>query len=344
MKAIKAILRGSFEWIESAFDLAFGPRWNPFNNLGALGFFYYWIVAVSGFYLYIFFDTGTTEAYDSIEYITHDQWYLAGVMRSLHRYASDGMVLFMVVHMLREFPFDRLRVPRWFTWFTGVPILWLVIASGITGYWLVWDQLAQYVAITTSEWLDWLPIFGEPIARNFLSPTHLDDRFLTLVIFIHIAVPLILLFVLWIHLHRVSRPRINPPRGLAIGTMAMMLGLSILAPATSQGPADLGAAPATLGMDWFYLFVYPLIDNVSAGWAWGAVIALSLIIAGLPWLPPYRRPAPAALTLDACHGSERCVSDCPSAAFDMSPRTDGKPFDAQPLVSPDLCVSRGLCS
>jgi hypothetical protein len=36
--------------------------------------------------------------------------------------------------------------------------------SGITGYWLVWDKLAYYVAITTSELLDYLPIFGEPIA------------------------------------------------------------------------------------------------------------------------------------------------------------------------------------
>ncbi len=59
---------------------------------------------------------------------------------------------------------------RWFTWMTGVPILWLIFVCGITGYWLVWDKLAQYVAMVSTEWLDHLPIFGLPIARNFLSP------------------------------------------------------------------------------------------------------------------------------------------------------------------------------
>jgi hypothetical protein len=54
-----------------------------------------------------------------------------------------------------------------------------------------------------------LPIFGQSIARNFLSPDTLDDRFFTLWVFMHIVLPLLLLLVLWIHLQRVSRPQIN---------------------------------------------------------------------------------------------------------------------------------------
>jgi quinol-cytochrome oxidoreductase complex cytochrome b subunit len=94
----------------------------------------------------------------------------AGWLRSLHRYASDAMIVVMVLHLLREFSLDRYRGPRWFTWVTGVPIVLLIVAAGITGYWLVWDKLAQYVAVVTTEWLDQLPIFGQSIARNFLSP------------------------------------------------------------------------------------------------------------------------------------------------------------------------------
>ncbi|MGI9385810.1 MAG: cytochrome b N-terminal domain-containing protein, partial [Methyloligellaceae bacterium] len=237
MGAIQTILRRCFQTVEGALDKIFTPAWNPFYHFGALGFFYFWVVAVTGVYIYIFFDTSTSAAYATVEYLTHDQWYLGGVMRSLHRYASDGMVLMMAVHIVREFAFDRYRGARWFTWVTGVPILWLVIVSGITGYWLVWDELAQYVALRTTEWLDWLPIFGEPVARNFLSPKNLDDRFFTLMMFLHIAVPLFLLLCLWIHLNRVTRPRINPPRGLAIGTFAMLMVLSLIMPATSHAPA-----------------------------------------------------------------------------------------------------------
>jgi hypothetical protein len=41
----------------------FGPALNPLAQLGALGFFF-WIVAVSGIYLFICFDTGMERAYE----------------------------------------------------------------------------------------------------------------------------------------------------------------------------------------------------------------------------------------------------------------------------------------
>jgi hypothetical protein len=95
------------------------------------------------------------------------------------------------LHLSREFIPGRLRGLRWFAWFTGVVLLWFVFACGISGYWLVWDKLAQFVAIATAEWLDALPLFGKPIARNFLDNATLSGRFFTLMVFLHIAVPLL---------------------------------------------------------------------------------------------------------------------------------------------------------
>jgi CDP-4-dehydro-6-deoxyglucose reductase len=37
----------------------------------------------------------------------HGQWFAGGILRSVHRYASDAMVLTMLLHMLRYFAFDR---------------------------------------------------------------------------------------------------------------------------------------------------------------------------------------------------------------------------------------------
>ena len=158
----------------------FGTALNPLNSLGALTIYFFWIVLVSGIWLFIFFKTSVTGAYESVEYLTHEQWYLGGVMRSLHRYASDAAIITLALHMLKEFVYDRHRGNRWFSWVTGVPLLWLLIPLGITGYWLVWDQLAWYVALTSAELLDWLPIFSESMARNFLSSDVLSDRFFTL--------------------------------------------------------------------------------------------------------------------------------------------------------------------
>jgi len=340
---VRKPLRFCFLHAERWLDALFTPAWNPLYQLGALGFFYYWVVTVSGIYVYILFDTGTTEAYESVQYMTEEQWYLGGVMRSLHRYASDGMVLMMVVHMVREFSMGRYRGPRWFTWFTGVPVLVMVFVAGISGYWLVWDSLAQYIAVATAEWFDWLGIFGVPIARNFLTPTSLDDRFFTLLMFIHIVVPLLLLLVLWIHLQRVSRPKINPNRGLAVGTFVMLLALAFVKPAVSQAPADLSTVPATLKLDWFYLPAYPLMDIFSNGAVWAFMAVAGLMLLALPWLPPMRRTPAAVVDLANCNGCQRCAEDCPYNAITMLPRTDGEPFDQEASVTPALCVSCGIC-
>jgi ferredoxin/coenzyme F420-reducing hydrogenase delta subunit len=340
---IRSVLRAGFSAIEQPFDRLFGPALNPLAQLGALGFFFFWIVAVSGIYLFIFFDTGIERAYQSVEYLTRDHWFHAGVMRSFHRYASDLMVVMVAVHLLREFAYDRYRGVRWYSWFTGLPIIWLLYASGITGYWLVWDKLAQYVALVSSELLDWLPIFGEPIARNFISTGTLTSRFFSLMVFMHVAVPLFLLFIMWVHILRISRPRVNPPRTLALLSLAALVAVSIWKPAISQGPADLAMVPSPVGLDWFFLPLYPLTNIWGNGTVWALLGAFSLMIALMPWLPPLRRAKPAEIDLAHCNGCARCVEDCPYEAIRMVGRTDGMPFPTQAQVNPSLCVSCGIC-
>jgi quinol-cytochrome oxidoreductase complex cytochrome b subunit/coenzyme F420-reducing hydrogenase delta subunit/NAD-dependent dihydropyrimidine dehydrogenase PreA subunit len=339
----RRVVRAAFERVENGFDLAFGPVWNPMHQLGALGWFFYWITIVSGIYLYIFFDTGINQAYQSLEYLTHVQWYVGGVMRSLHRYASDALIIVMMLHLVREYVMDRFRGARWFTWFTGVPLLWLVFACGISGYWMVWDVLAQYIAIATTEWLDTLGIFGESIARNFLNPETLSGRFFTLMVFIHIAVPLVMLLVMWIHIHRQRNARVNPPVGLAVGTLAMLLVLSFVKPALSQAPADLGVVPSVINLDWFYLFAYPLFDRIPGQAMWAIAGGATLLLLALPWLPPLRRPTTARVDLDNCNGCGRCVEDCPFSAVSLQPRTDDAGFTQEAVVTDELCTSCGIC-
>jgi quinol-cytochrome oxidoreductase complex cytochrome b subunit/coenzyme F420-reducing hydrogenase delta subunit/NAD-dependent dihydropyrimidine dehydrogenase PreA subunit len=344
MDFLRRALRSGFQHIEAALDRIFPPAWQPLYHLGALSFFCLWVVTVSGIYVYVPFDTGTVDAWLSVERMSTDHWYHAGVMRSLHRYASGGMVLFMFLHLLREFSLDRYRGPRWFTWVTGIVVIWLVYISGITGYWLVWDELAQFTAIRTAELVDATGIFGEPIARNFLTPASLDDRFFTLMLFLHIAVPLILFIILWVHLQRVSRPAINPPRGLTVMMLVGMVVLSLVKPALSHPPADLGRMLGDIRLDWYYLGFYPLADIIGERGLLGLLLVITVSLAALPFMPPLRRAPAAIVNLEFCNGCDRCVQDCPYAAVTLVPRTDGLPFEHEARVDPALCVSCGICT
>ena len=344
MALLKRILRTLFARAEAIFDWSFGQSNNPFSNLGALGWYFFWIVAASGIYLYLFFDTGITDAYLSVEYITNDQWYAAGIMRSLHRYASDALVIVVFLHILREFSLDRLRGKRFFAWITGVPLLWFIYMCGITGYWLVWDSLAQYIAIATSEWLDTLPFFGEPIANNFLNSATLGGRFFTLMVFMHIFAPLFMLFLMWLHIQRHARARVNPPRPLAIGTAITLVVLSLVYPAISQGPANLDVVPTSVNLDWYYLAVYPLLDVIPGGWLWLVLVIGSIVLSLMPWLPPAKTAWMPVVSLQNCNGCGRCFDDCPFGAISMEPRSDGASFALEAVVNVDHCVSCGICT
>ncbi|OJX34466.1 MAG: ferredoxin-NAD reductase [Burkholderiales bacterium 68-12] len=287
IKKFQALLQWLFLRVEGLFNAAFGDRINPFYHLGAITFFLFWVVGASGLYLYVFFETGIPEAYTSVVALTDKQWWLGGILRSVHRYASDAMVLTMVLHMLRYFAFDRYHGFRWFSWVTGVMLIWMVYASGVNGYMLPWDQLAQYVTVTSFEWLDSLPIFNGTLMRNFLYSDHVGSRFFTLLSFMHLGIPLVVLMVMWIHVQRVPKARTTPPRPIVVGLLLTMLVLSLVAPVRVQGGvSDLAKAVTSVELDWFYMAVFPLLTEWPLGRVWALVVGASVLLALLPWLPP----------------------------------------------------------
>jgi CDP-4-dehydro-6-deoxyglucose reductase, E3 len=293
LKRIQRAGQWLFLRIEAGYNRAFGDRLNPFYHLGEITFFLFWIVVASGLYLYAFFKTGVSEAYSSIDTITHRHWLIGGIVRGLHRYASDGMVITMLLHLARHFCFDRYRGFRWFSWVSGVLLIWLLYASGINGFMLVWDRLAQFVVVATAELLDWLPIFKGALIRNFIYPASVNDRLFSLLSFMHIGIPLVLLLVMWVHIQRVPKASTNPPRAIALALFVTMVALALVVPVSSHAPAELSVAPLSLRYDWFYLSIFPLMYAWSATGAWAVLGSATVLFILLPWLPPRRVTAEA---------------------------------------------------
>lgn len=101
--------------LDRPFDRVFGAGESPLRHLGALGVFFFVLLSVSGAYLYAVLDTSATGAYRSIDRLTRDGSSLGGLLRGIHRYAADAMVLCTFLHLAREWLLGRFRAFRWFS-------------------------------------------------------------------------------------------------------------------------------------------------------------------------------------------------------------------------------------
>ena len=331
-----------FRRAENGFDAAFGPSDNPLRHLGALGFFFLWVLVASGLYLYIVVDTSVVGVYRSIDELTKGQWYFGGILRSLHRYATDAFILVMMLHLVREWAYDRYSGFRLYSWATGIPLIWFAYMSGIGGYWIVWDRLAQFSAVASMEMFDWFTIFNQATVRNFLSADTINDRFFTFLVFLHIGIPLLLILGLWAHVHRISRVDALPSRRLGWGSLLCLLALALVRPAVSDAPADLAQAALDTRIDWFVLFLHPLTYATSAAFVWALLFAGTILLFALPLLPHTRRAPVAEVDPPNCNGCRRCYVDCPYGAVTMEPHPF-KPRHQIAVVDAANCAGCGIC-
>jgi ferredoxin len=293
------------------------------RHLGGLAFGLFWVLAASGVYLYARLDTSAAGAYGSIDGL---EWWFGGLLRSAHRYAADLFVTVTILHLLREAWLGRFRGWRAFSWISGVPLVWLLYASGLIGYWLVWDTRSQFSFLATLESL------GLAAGSN-----EAPDRLFSLFVFLHIGLPLALLAGMWVHVQRLGMPKTAPPRALALAVGAALLLLAVVHPAGSEPRWDPARAQHDVALDWFYQFFHPLMYAITPAGLWTLLFGISLFLLLLPYFSKRETLAVAQVDPQNCNGCGRCVADCPYQAVTLS--AHGKA-----LVLAERCAACGICA
>jgi coenzyme F420-reducing hydrogenase delta subunit/ferredoxin len=332
----------AYQWVETVLDRLVSAPLNPLYHSGTIAVFSLAVALVTGIYLFLFYRVGTEEAHRSIEEIMTHPWGIGALMRSLHRYASDAAIVAAVLHGLKMLLNDRFWGPRWIGWVSGLTLLGLVWVTSATGYWLVWDMQAQVLSLSLARLLDVLPVFGEPLVRTFLEAGRIQNFLFFLVLFIHVTIPLLLGAAYWLHVMRLSRARFMPPPIVLAVTGAALLMASLLRPALSGPPADLGRLPGSVPIDWFYFFYFPL-TRLDPRWGWALLLIVGGAALAVPWALRGRQPGRARVENIACTGCTRCWKDCPYEAIVMVPRRDGTRYKQVAVVNPAKCVGCGIC-
>lgn len=320
----------------------FTPRYNPFYLLGTICFSLMALIFITGIYLFLFYRTSSP--YESLQNLSANQWYLGGIIRSIHRYASDGLILFLTLHMLREFLLGRYLQWRRFSWISGNALLISSIIIGIMGYFLVWDERAQLVALKIAHLLDDIPIFIEPPSRTFLSSTTMSKMLFFVILLGHIGISFVGVSILiFMHVSRNAQAAVKPPRAVAFVLLTILLLLSLVAPATNAQPADLSRLPVNVPFDWFYFFILPL-SSLFTGWTfWAISIGGVLLLFMAPWLNRTKRPPVIEINSERCVGCGQCNKDCPYESICMVSRQDGRPYLLQSRLYANRCAGCGIC-
>jgi ferredoxin/coenzyme F420-reducing hydrogenase delta subunit len=328
--------------IDALADRIFTSKYNPLYHSGALAAGLLVVLLVTGLYLLLFYRIGAP--YASVERI-NDQVWTGRWIRGLHRLASDAAVAAAALHAFRMYAQRRTWGPRALAWVSGLGLLAVVFVSGWTGYVLVWDVHAQLLAVEGARLLDALPVFSEPISRSFTGERELPSAFFFLNLFAHIALPLSIGILLWVHVARLSRPVLLPAGPVLWTAIAALTATAVVWPLQMAPAADLLRTPSAVPTDWFFSFWLPVTQRLPAGLVLMAGTALLVLVIAVPRLTrptPQKLDAPAAVNERTCTGCEQCVRDCPWDAIEMVARTDGRDgLVAQ--VKTALCTSCGIC-
>src|SRR5690606_40641265 len=157
-------------------------------------------------------------------------------MRTVHRYASDVFIVAAVLHLVRIFAQSRSWGPRVVAWLSGLMLLGAGLVCAWTGFVMAWDSFGERLAREGARLLDVLPIFSEPLARLFAGDRPLPSAFFFVNLFVHIGLPLAMGALLWLHVSRVARPVLLPPKRIT-WTIVRVLALAAVLPPAPLGPA-----------------------------------------------------------------------------------------------------------
>lgn len=274
-------------------------------TLGSLLLFGLAVQVVTGIALALYYAPTPDHAWDSVRYITTT---VRGghVLRGLHHWGASLVVVAAVAHLVRVVAFGSYRRPREVNWLVGLALLHVILAFGLTGYLLPWDQRAYWATVVTINIARLTPFAGDALASLMQGGGTIGALTLTRWYTVHVMVlPVLLAGLVSLHLYLLRRHGISGPARRREGpafpfypyqaardvTVALVAGvvLGVLAwsgaPAL-EPPADPAASDYVPRPEWYFLGLFELLKFFPGRLeVIGALVIPGLVMTGLALLP-----------------------------------------------------------
>jgi len=178
---------------------------------GGITFFLFVMLAVTGYFMTLYYVPSPEQAYDAVDYLTFEVP-MGQVIRGVHHWSANLMMATIFLHMIRVFIYGAYKKPREINWMSGVCLLCLVMGFGFTGYLLPWDQKAYWATRVGTSVIGTVPVVGEYAMRIMRGGSDLGALTLTRFYTLHtLFLPLGTVFFLIAHFVMIRKQGISTP-------------------------------------------------------------------------------------------------------------------------------------
>ena len=214
-------------WIDDRFPLTkvweehlakyYAPKnFNFWYYFGILATVVLVLQIVTGIFLTMHYKPDTELAFASVEYIMRDvSW--GWLIRYLHSTGASFFFIIVYLHMFRALLYGSHRKPRELVWIIGVIIFVALMAEAFMGYLLPWGNMSYWGAQVIISLFDAIPYIGPVLSEWIRGDFVIADATLNRFFAFHvIAIPLVLVVLVFVHIVALHKVGSNNPDGIEI--------------------------------------------------------------------------------------------------------------------------------
>ena len=220
-------MKAFIDWMDERFPLTkvweehlskyYAPKnFNFWYYFGSLAMLVLVNQIVTGIFLTMHYQPSADDAFASVEYIMRDvPW--GWLMRYLHAIGASMFFVVIYLHMFRGLIYGSYRGPRELVWIIGCILFVALMAEAFMGYLLPWGNMSFWGAQVIISLFGAIPVIGEGLTEwirgDFVISGATLNRFFA---FHVIMMPLIIVFLVFLHIVALHQVGSNNPDGIEI--------------------------------------------------------------------------------------------------------------------------------
>nr|YP_010610874.1 cytochrome b [Idiocerus consimilis]WAP91695.1 cytochrome b [Idiocerus consimilis] len=263
------------------------------------------IQLISGIMLSMHYTANVDMAFNSVSHISRDVNY-GWLIRTIHSNGASLFFMMMYNHTGRGIYYGSYKFIN--TWYMGIIIMLMTMATAFLGYVLPWGQMSFWGATVITNLLSAIPYIGNMLVNWLWGGFAVDNATLSRFFSLHFMLPFIIAMLTIIHLFFLHMTGSNNPIGIksevdkipfhpyfsikdSLGftiTLTLLLTLNMTEPFMLSDPDNFTPAnpmvtPVHIQPEWYFLFAYAILRSIPN--KLGGVMALFLSILILMVLP-----------------------------------------------------------